>query len=156
MSRCRCVLGFSASATVSLFCFCLLFQGVRVGCLFQPNFGLERAKYHSPCGFFRFWMRKCAGLVHSSTALIYMRIEPVSCWLGMLAMVTYRCMLPPKTGGREKENTKYNTFRAPCSTFYLFFCFVLFYVLCFVQPWLGFLPSCVFLAPPAFKTRMYM
>ena len=82
MSRCRCVLGFSASATVSLFCFCLLFQGVRVGCLFQPNFGLERAKYHSPCGFFRFWMRNCAGLVHSSTALIYMRIEPVSCWLG--------------------------------------------------------------------------
>ena len=77
-------------------------------------------------------MRNCAGLVHSSTALIYMRIEPVSCWLGMLAMVTYRCMLPPKTGGREKENTKYNTFRAPCSTFYLFFvlfCFM-FCVLC--------------------------
>ena len=23
----------------------------------------------------------------------------------MLAMVTYRCMLPPKTGGREKQNT---------------------------------------------------
>ena len=33
-----------------------------------------------------------------------------------------------------KRKHKYNTFRAPCSTFYLFFCFVLFYVLCFVQP----------------------
>ena len=54
----------------------------------------------------------------------------------MLAMVTYRCMLPPKTGGREKDNTNTTLSGLRVVRFICFvFCFVLFYVLCFVQPW---------------------
>ena len=50
----------------------------------------------------------------------------------MLAMVTYRCMLPPKTGGREKENTNttlsgLRVVRFIC--FFVLFCFM-FCVLC--------------------------
>ena len=50
----------------------------------------------------------------------------------MLAMVTYRCMLPPKTGGREKENTNTTLSGLRVVRFICFFFLVLFYVLCFV------------------------
>ena len=50
-------------------------------------------------------------------------------------MVTYRCMLPPKTGGREKENTNTTLSGLRVVRFICFaLFFVLFYVLCFVHP----------------------
>ena len=54
----------------------------------------------------------------------------------LLAMVTYRCMLPPVNRRAEKIKHNKTLSGGPCIRFntVLFFVFVLFYVLCIVQP----------------------